>query len=96
MRDNLPNSRPWKYESMIVNHDSIENNGTHWTCFVKTCNDVFYFDSFGNLPPPLELIKYLGSECSLYINTKQYQKFDTIICGHLCLSFINEYYHGNK
>lgn len=92
MRDNLPKGKPWKNECMVVNHDSAENSGTHWTCFVKTCNDVFYFDSFGKLAPPLELIGYLGSDCNIYYNSMQYQKFNTIICGHLCLSFLYAYY----
>lgn len=98
MRDNLPNSKPRKNECMVLNHDSIVNEGTHWTCYVKRNNDVYYFDSFGKLPPPLELINYLGSDCMIYYNSKQYQKFDTIICGHLCLKFLMKFYekHGKK
>lgn len=96
MRNNLPNSKPWRCECAIVNHDSFENSGTHWTCYVKTDTDVFYFDSFGKLAPPSELINYLGSDCNIYYNSKQYQKFNTIICGHLCLSFLYEFYSRNK
>lgn len=95
MRDSLPNTKPWKNESMILNHDSMKNNGTHWTCFIKINKNVYYFDSFGKLAPPLELIKYLGSDCKIYFNSERYQKFDTIICGHLCLSFLNEF-HKNE
>lgn len=92
MRDNLPNTKAWKKECMIINHDSDKNRGTHWTCFVKDYDIVFYFDSFGKLAPPLEMIRYLGSGCEIYYNYKQYQEFDTIICGHLCLGFLYEYY----
>lgn len=92
MRDNLPQSKPWKNECMIINHDSINNLGTHWTCYVKEGESVFYFDSFGKLAPPLELIKYLGSACKFFYNSKRYQDFNTIICGHLCLKFLYVYY----
>lgn len=92
MRDNLPRAKPWKHECMIVNQDSVQNNGTHWVCFVKTGNNVFYFDSFGKLPPALEVLAYLGDNCRIYYNVRQYQQFDTIICGHLCICFLSEYY----
>lgn len=93
MRDSLPNEKPWKNECMVVNHDSIHNPGTHWSCFAKNGNQVFYFDSFGKLPPPLELIEYLGSDCNIYYNTRRYQKkFSSVICGHLCLRYLYEFY----
>lgn len=94
MRDDLPNEKPWKNECMIVNHDSIKNSGTHWTCFVKKGNNVYYFDSFGKLAPPLELVNYLGSESMIYFNSKQYQSYNSVICGHLCLEFLYEFYKG--
>lgn len=96
MRDSLPNRKPKKNECMILNHDSIKNAGTHWTCFVKTDKNVYYFDSFGKLAPPLELINYLGSDCKIYFNSKRYQKFNTIVCGHLCLRFLYEFYTVNS
>lgn len=92
MRDNLPKTKIWENECMVVNQDSIKNEGTHWTCFVKVSNDVYYFDSFGKLAPPLELINYLGSNCNIFYNSKQYQYYNTVICGHLCLRFLYEFY----
>lgn len=76
---------------MVVNHDSIKNNGTHWTCFVKEGKNVYYFDSYGKLSPPLEIVNYLGSDCNIYYNCKRFQDFETIVCGHLCLKFLNEF-----
>lgn len=92
MRDNLPIHEPWNDECMVINHDSIQNHGTHWSCYVKKDENVFYFDSFGKLPPPKELIIYLGSKCVIYYNYKRYQQFNTKICGHLCLRFLYEFY----
>lgn len=93
MRDNLPKSGPKKNECMIINHDSVENPGTHWTSYVKTDKNVYYFDSYGKLPPPLELMNYLGSGCNIYCNYKRFQKFGTVICGHLCLQFLYEFHY---
>lgn len=93
MRDSLPNTKPWKNECMIINQDSIKQNGTHWSCFVKNGKNVYYFDSFGKLSPPLELVEYLGSDCEIFFNSKRYQKFGTIVCGHLCLKFLYYFYN---
>lgn len=94
MRDSLPRSGPWQNECMVLNQASIHSpQGTHWSCFAKAGRNVFYFDSFGKLPPPLELIKYLGSDCYISYNSVQYQSFNTINCGHLCLKFLCEFYH---
>lgn len=92
MRDSLPNEKPWQKECMIVNHDSIKNIGTHWTCFVKEKENAYYFDSFGKLAPPIELVTYLGSKTQIFYNYERFQKFCTVICGHLCLRFLYEFY----
>ena len=87
MRDALPDG-PKTNESAIVNLDSTSGDGTHWVCYRKVNNKVYYFDSFGNLKPPRELIRYFG-ECELYYNYKRKQSFDSVICGHLCLEFLS-------
>lgn len=92
MRDNLPKNKPWKNECMVINHDSTDRPGTHWTCYVKKNKNVFYFDSYGKLAPPLELLRYLGSIFKIHYNYKQYQDYGTIVCGHLCMQFLYEFY----
>lgn len=57
MRDTLP-SKPRKIECAVLNLDTSNNSGTHWVAYAKQNDYVEYFDSFGNLKPPLELIKY--------------------------------------
>lgn len=59
MLDKLP-KKPYQYECGIVNLDSSTGPGTHWVAYYKNKRNVKYFDSFGNLKPPLELINYLG------------------------------------
>lgn len=90
MRDNLPR-KIWGTESGIVNLDEQTGPGTHWTAYLKRGRGVLYFDSFGNLKPPLELIKYFGSDGSRNIityNFDRYQRPNAHNCGHLCLQFL--------
>ena len=87
MRNNLPFDGPWHNESAIVNLDDYENRGTHWVCYKKYDSEVIYFDSFGDLKPPIDLMLYLNVEEVKY-NYKRYQTFGTFICGHLCLKFL--------
>lgn len=85
-RDALPKKVKNK-ESSIVNLDSVYNKGTHWVCYKKVGNFVKYFDSFGNLQPPLELLKYFGDVIITY-NRNRYQSFNNENCGQLCIQFL--------
>ena len=87
MRNALPASGPHFYESAIVNLDDASGPGTHWVAYRKRGKNVVYFDSFGDLRPPLDLILYLGVDEVKY-NHERYQDFDTYNCGHLCLKFL--------
>jgi hypothetical protein len=84
MRDTLPKNSIINKENEcgIMNLDSVKGSGTHWTCWVKNNNLCYYFDSFG-VHPPLEFENYI--KCDLIYSTYQIQKFDDVICGHLCL-----------
>lgn len=88
MRDGLPRS-PWKNEAAIVNLDSSFGKGTHWVCFRKSGNHVDYFDSYANMGPPLELLKYLKGNYISW-NRTAYQNVGVASdnCGHLCLAFL--------
>lgn len=83
----MPKNGPHKYESAIINLDQIDGPGTHWVAYRKRNNNVVYFDSFGNLRPPIELMNYLGVGSVKY-NHETYQSYDTFNCGHLCLEFL--------
>lgn len=92
MRDEIP-KKPKDIECAIINLDSSYNEGTHWVAYVKYFDYCEYFDSFGNLKPPLELIKYLKTNDITY-NYCNYQKFDAFNCGHLCLKFLGEFWNN--
>lgn len=87
MRNALP-KKPKFHESAIVNLDDAQGPGTHWTAYVKHGQNIAYFDSFGDLRPPAELIKYFGARAKIRYNYKRIQNFNTYICGHLCLEFL--------
>lgn len=91
MRDVLPEQIAVN-ESGIVNLDSYKNNGTHWVCYYKEGHTVDYFDSFGNLRPPIELQRYFNSSVYQVIIKYNYfpsQQETSVNCGHLCLDFLN-------
>lgn len=97
MRDTLmKKGGPKVRECWIINHGSSQTDGTHWTALAKNCNKAYYFDSFGKLPPPFEIINYLnnggGEGVHLYYNTKKYQSYGSTICGHLCLRFLFDFW----
>lgn len=93
MRDSLPRTIH-KKESGIINMDSNIGPGTHWTAYTKQNKDVVYFDSYGNLAPPLELIKYFNSngDVNIIYNYDRVQR-NSYKCGHYCLSFLYNQYN---
>lgn len=82
-------------ECGILNLDSVKGEGTHWVAYYKNRGKVIYFDSYGDIRPPVELQIYLKGYNIVY-NYTNYQKYNTFICGHLCLKFLhrmNKLYH---
>lgn len=97
MRDAMPTKTgPIAQECWILNHGSSKTDGTHWTALAKNFDTVLYFDSFGKLAPPLEVLNYLGGDVIPYYNTKSYQKYGTVICGHLCLRFLYDFWRKRE
>jgi len=92
MRDSLPKS-PWREESGIINLDDSSSNGTHWVAYNKNKKSIHYFDSFGNLQPPKEIVKYLGN--NINYNYERKQDFNSTNCGHLSLQFLLSLSHPN-
>lgn len=91
MRDTLP-KKSKKIECLILNQDVSQSIGSHWCAITKIGNFAWYFDSFGNLLPPLEVKTYLGGNVKLFLNYNRYQKDNTVICGHLCLQFLHNFW----
>ncbi|VDO18068.1 unnamed protein product, partial [Brugia timori] len=56
--------------------DKKAGPGTHWTCYFKFNNLINYYDSFGNLSPPKEFIKFFEN-FDIYYNWEQDQEYNT-------------------
>ena len=93
MRNALLESGPKFNEAAIINLDDATGRGTHWCAYRKSGLTVTYFDSFGNLNPPKELIEYLGVK-KIYFKYERYQDFDQKNCGHSCLKFLSGNLHN--
>ena len=97
MRDQLP-SRLRKRERAVINLDRTSGSGTHWTCYDVSPEKILYFDSYG-LPPPRELVEYLGNSSNFSYNTFKLQGINSRgisppICGHLCLIMLKKLSDG--
>lgn len=68
----------------IINLDSSDNQGTHWTCLYFHPLNSCYFDSYGFVPP-LEVEQKIRP----YIyNDADIQDFNSEACGYYALAFI--------
>ena len=90
MRDELKNVRCNTVECGVLNLNLSNESGSHWTCWFKVNSDKYYFNSFV-LPPPKELVDYLGSP--ILYSTFQLQGMNDQNCGKwylLILKNLNE------
>lgn len=94
MRNALPKGGPKTDEAAVVNLDVQSGDGTHWVAYRKSGNRVFYFDSYGDLKPPKELLKYFKDTQIIY-NHDNYQKDNQYNCGHLCIKFLLQTGNGS-
>jgi hypothetical protein len=61
--------------------------GTHWTCLVANDRDIFYYDSFGAVPP-VEVESFIRTKYSQYgSNNWIIQDLNSEMCGWYCLCF---------
>jgi hypothetical protein len=72
----------------IINLDTSNNNGTHWTALYYHPLKSYYCDSFGFVPP-LEVEQKIKPY--LY-NDSDIQDFNSEACGYYCLAFIKFLY----
>jgi hypothetical protein len=92
MRDELKKLKPGKIECGVLNLNLSNESGSHWTCWFKTNTDKYYFNSFG-LPPPKELVDYLGLH--ILYSTFQLQGMNDQNCGKWCLLILKNLNEGN-
>lgn len=49
-------------QSGVINLDEKDGPGTHWTAYKKNKTQIIYFHSYGNLRPPMEVVKHFNSK----------------------------------
>ena len=78
-----------KNGNYIINLDDYGNSGTHWTCFIKEKNNIYYFDSFSTYPT-LELINLCDKyNLNIFYNKDDIQEYKSILCGYYCVSLFH-------
>lgn len=95
VKDELLKKKKQQIECFVLNHETSKSNGSHWTALAKNNNIAYYFDSFGNLSPPKEVLTYLGKKTQLYYNVNRYQEYESVICGHLAIKFLRDFWLKN-
>jgi len=86
------------HESSVVNLDNSNGAGTHFSCYYNSPNSqyVYYFDSYGALPPK-QIEKYLKSSGKvIQYNSTQYQPIASILCGYYCIYVLLKLYKGES
>ena len=72
-RDNLPNKI--KGGAYVINLDEYSDIGIHWAALYVKNNDITYFDSFGVVHIPKEIIKFIGNK-NIKANISRIQAYD--------------------
>ena len=101
MRDELTD-KPDEKECAIVNFNKSSEPGSHWVAYYKNGDERIYFDSFGHVAPT-EIQRYLKTpeefdknEPVIQRNTDIVQKFNTEVCGQLCIYVLDSLSKGAK
>ena len=86
MRDELNDVPFTENGSFILNTDSSDNDGTHWTCLYITNVNIkdgscIYFDPYG-LPPPTEVLEFCKSASDRIYSSFPIQNLNSVLCGH--------------
>ena len=101
-RDNLPKIKDGAY---IINLDEYSDIWTHCVALWVNNNNVTYFDSFGVEHIPNEIKAFINNNNNnndddnnknIETNIFRIQAYDSIMCGHFCIGFIDFILVGKK
>ena len=92
-RNNLP--KKIKDGAYIINLDEYADVGTHWIALFCNRNEIVYFNSFGVEHVPEEIKKFIGHK-NIKANIFRVQANNSIMCGYLCIGFIDFMLVGKK
>lgn len=86
MKDEL--KAPLKEGNYIINLQNHDEPGSHWACFVKHQNDIYYNDSFGVIMPQNEYDIFKEESDNIYYNTIDQQNINASSCGWWAIMFL--------
>ena len=86
MKDVLPSDL--KEGNYIINLQNSYENGSHWTCFIKDKNNIYYYDSFAVVPPQNAYDIFIKNADNIYYIDKYDQNIDSTSCGWWCIAFL--------
>ena len=86
MKDEL--KAPLAQGNYIINLQNHDENGSHWTCFIKDKNNIYYYDSFGVVMPQNQYDIFRNESENIYYNTSDDQCIDSTSCGWWCIAFL--------
>lgn len=67
---------------MVANLDQASMPGSHWVAlFVQNPQTIYYFDPFGEAPPPGPMSDYLQRFAKVIRNRCVFQPSDSTACG---------------
>jgi hypothetical protein len=82
----------------VINMDDSGGPGTHFVCYFNSPDDehVYYYDSYGAVPPE-NIEEYLKSSGkSIAYNTTQHQPINSSLCGYYCIKVLKELSQGKE
>ena len=107
-RDNLPNhnndynsnnnnnnNNNIRNGAYVINLDEYHDIGNHWVALYVNNKTATYFDSLGVEHIPREIMKFIARE-KIITNIYRIQAYDSIMCGYLCIGFINFMFNGKS
>ena len=72
----------------IVNLQNHNEEGSHWVCFLKSKNNIYWFDSFGCPPMQNEVNIFKQNHYNVYYSSVQIQSMTSILCGFFCIAYL--------
>ena len=92
-RNNLP--KKIKDGSYVINFDEYADVGTHWTTLFCGRSEILYFNSLVLNMFLKKLKRFVGNK-NIIANILQIEVNISIMCGYVCIGFINFKLVGRK